>query len=57
MSEPYDDYDGYLRANLKWFLSLAILLAAIATAAYFASQPTPPAVPRDSIPAQARPGP
>lgn len=57
MSEPYDDYDGYLRANIKWFLSLAILLAAIATAAYFASQPTPPAVPRDSIPAQAQPGP
>ena len=34
MSEPYSDYDGYLRANLKWFLSLGLLLAAIAALAF-----------------------
>ncbi|MCC6353211.1 MAG: hypothetical protein IT577_04950 [Verrucomicrobiae bacterium] len=43
MSEPYDDYDGYLKANLRWFISFGVLLLAIAAVAYFASQPSPPA--------------
>jgi len=57
MSEPYSDYDGYLRANLKWFLSLGLLLAAIAAIAFLASGPAPiehePAAP----PAQSLPQP
>lgn len=56
MSNPYDDYDGYLKANLKWFLSLTLVLAAIAAAAFFASQPAPPAQRQAPLPANAEPG-
>ena len=57
MSQSYEDYDGYMKANLKWFLTLALVLAGIAAAAFFASQPAPPAHCLETPPAHAEPQP